>query len=335
MPSADRYIFRAVLFLALVAFGATSYLLFFVSPAADTGWQSQILTITRGQSTTRIARNLHQKGVISSPQSFKLLASVLGLNQKLKAGRYKFEWPLSSWEAVQQLNRGANVYNQVTIPEGLTMARIAGLLQAATGNDSSGLMDQFRDTAFCRSQGIPASNLEGYLFPDTYVFEWETPAEKIASLMLEQFRRQIPPEWQQELKKQRRTLHQAVIMASLVEAEAQVDSEREVVASVFYNRLRLRRPLESCASIEYILPRRKKTRLTYDDLEIKSPYNTYRRTGLPPGPICNPGRRSLEAAVFPARTEYLYFVAKGDGSHVFSKNLREHINAKNRIQHIR
>jgi UPF0755 protein len=121
-------------------------------------------------------------------------------------------------------------------------------------------------------------------------------------------------------------------MASLVEAEAQVDSERVLVASVFYNRLRARRPLESCASIEYVLPRRKKTRLTYADLEIKSPYNTYRRIGLPPGPICNPGLRSLESAVFPAKTDYLYFVAKGDGGHVFSRSLREHINAKNRIQ---
>jgi UPF0755 protein len=332
MLPVKKEILGVSIFLALVVLGAAGHLLFFVSPAADTGWQSQVITITKGQSTTRIANNLYQKGVISSPRSFKLLSYVLGLNQNLKAGRYKFEWPLSSWEALQQLNRGANVYNQVTIPEGLTMARIAGLLQAATGDDSSALLDQFNDTAFCRSQNIPARNLEGYLFPDTYAFEWETPADKIAGLMLEQFHKQIPPEWLQELKKQRRTLHQAVIMASMVEAEAQVDSERVLVASVFYNRLRARRPLESCASIEYILPRRKKTRLTYADLEIKSPYNTYRRIGLPPGPICNPGRMSLEAAVFPAKTEYLYFVAIGDGGHVFSKSLREHINAKNRIQ---
>lgn len=332
MPSAKKHITGLSLFLAVVVLGTAGYLLFFVSPAVDTGWEARIITITKGQSTTRIAYNLYQEGVISSPRSFKLLSYVLGLNQHLKAGRYKFEWPLSSWEALQQLNRGANIYNMLTIPEGLTMAQIAGLLQSATGNDSSLLLEKFNDTAFCRSQGIPARNMEGYLFPDTYSFEWETPANKIASLMLEQFRQQIPPEWDQELKRQRRTLHQAVIMASIVEAEARVDSERAVVASVFYNRLRARRPLESCASIEYVLPKRKKTRLTYADLEIKSPYNTYRRIGLPPGPICNPGRKSLEAAVFPAKTEYLYFVAKGDGSHVFSRSLREHINAKNRIQ---
>ena len=332
MPSAKKYVTGLAVFLAVVVMGTAGYLLFFVSPAVDPSWEAKIITITKGQSTTRIAYNLHREGVISSPLSFKFLSSVLGLNQNLKAGRYKFEWPLSSWEALQQMNRGANLYNMVTIPEGLTMAQIVGLLQAATGNDSTELLDQFNDTAFCRRQGIPARNMEGYLFPDTYSFEWETPADRIASLMMDQFRRQIPPEWDQELKKQRRTLHQAVIMASMVEAEAQVDEERALVASVFYNRLRARRPLESCASIEYILPRRKKTRLTYADLEIKSPYNTYRRIGLPPGPICNPGKKSLEAAVFPARTDYLYFVAKGDGGHIFSRSLREHINAKNRIQ---
>ncbi|MBI4726846.1 endolytic transglycosylase MltG [candidate division TA06 bacterium] len=332
MQPAKKYIAGLAIFLIAVALGTIGCLLFFVSPPADTGWQSQIITITKGQSTTRIAYNLYQKGVISSPRSFKFLSSLMGLNQSLKAGRYKFEWPLSSWEALQQLYRGTNLYNQVTIPEGLTMARIAGLLQSATGNDSLELMAAFTNKDFVKRLNVSAPGLEGYLFPDTYSFEWETPADKIAALMLEHFQLQIPPAWHQELKKQRRTLHQAVIMASLVESEAQVDSERAVVASVFYNRLKLKKPLESCASIEYILPRHKNARLTYADLEIKSPYNTYRRIGLPPGPICNPGRKSLEAAVYPARTDYLYFVAKGDGGHIFSRSLREHINAKNRVQ---
>jgi UPF0755 protein len=193
MPPVNRYLINLSLFLGAVFVGTAGYLLFFVSPAVDAGWEARIITITKGQSTTRIAYNLHQKGVISSPRSFKLLSYALGLNQHLKAGRYKFEWPMSSWEALQQLDRGAKVYNMITIPEGLTMAQIAGLLQSATGNDSSALLDQFNDSAFCHSQGIPARNMEGYLFPDTYSFEWETPADRIASLMLEQFRRQIPP----------------------------------------------------------------------------------------------------------------------------------------------
>jgi UPF0755 protein len=333
VSTVKKQITGTALFLLAVCLGAFGYLLFFQAPPAADGWEPQIITITKGQSTTRIAYGLYQKGVISSPSSFRILSRVLGLNQKLKAGRYRFEWPLSSWQALRQLNRGANVYNMATIPEGLTMYRIAGLLQDATGNDSTELVAAFTDPQLARSLGVPAASLEGYLFPDTYSFEWETPAGKIAALMLEQFQRQIPPAWHQELKKQRRTLHQAVIMASMVEAEAQVDSERVLVASVFYNRLRLKRPLESCASIEYVLPRHKNNRLTYADLEIRSPYNTYRHIGLPPGPICNPGRSSLEAAVFPARTDYLYFVAKGDGGHVFSRSLREHINAKNRIQY--
>jgi UPF0755 protein len=331
MPSVKRYLWGAVIFVVSVAVLTGCYLLFFTAPEAGPEWQSQVITVTKGQSTARIARSLHQNGVITHPLPFRLLAQMLGLNKKLKAGRYKFEGPLSAWQAVRQLDRGANVYNQVTIPEGLTMYQISGLLQSATGADSSELLGAFSDKALAGYRGIPASNLEGYLFPNTYDFEWGTPPSNIAERLVEHFFQQFRPESLQEIKKQKRTLHQTVIMASLIEAEAQVDSERVLVASVFYNRLKARRPLESCASIEYVLPRRKKTRLTYADLEIKSPYNTYKRIGLPPGPICNPGLRSLEAAVYPKKTDYLYFVAKGDGGHVFSRSLREHINAKNRI----
>jgi UPF0755 protein len=189
-------------------------------------------------------------------------------------------------------------------------------------------MEVCRDPKLLGRENIPAQNLEGYLYPDTYDFEWGTPPSKAAAAMLENFRSIFDTSWAGKLEGRKLTTHQAVIMASLVEREAQVDSERAIIASVFYNRLRLFRPLESCASIEYILPRHKNTKLTYADLKIDSPYNTYRRVGLPPGPISNPGRASLEAAVFPAKTDYLYFVSRGDGGHIFSKSLQEHIRAK-------
>ena len=266
---------------------------------------------------------------------FKYLALAGGLNRKLKAGRYRFDYPLSVWEALNKIHSGAVVYHNVTIPEGLTMAQIAGIMANEAGADNQALIKSFRDTAVINSYGIKSASLEGYLFPETYDFEWGSAADLIVQRLVSSFFGNITPQWQTEMQRQKRSLQQIVIMASLVEREAQVDSERPIVASVFYNRLKLSRPLESCATIEYALPRHKNRRLTYDDLEIDSPYNTYRRQGLPPGPICNPGRKSLEAAVYPAETKYLYFVSKGDGSHIFSRTLEEHNRAKHLVQQLK
>ncbi len=314
------------IYLLVVIFGTRSI---------DREWQPRIITVRRGFSAGQISSILHKEGVIEHPAMFKYLALAGGLNRKLKAGRYRFDYPLSVWEALDKIHSGAVVYHQVTIPEGLTMARIAGILAGDAGADSLELMDAFRDTALMNIYGIRAASLEGYLFPETYDFEWGSSAGMITNRLVESFFANIQPEWMDEIKKQKMDLRQVVIMASLVEREAQVDAERPVVASVFYNRLKLRRPLESCASIEYALPRHKNRRLTYDDLEIDSPYNTYRRQGLPPGPICNPGRKSLEAAIFPARANYLYFVSKGDGSHIFSRTLEEHNRAKRLVQELK
>ena len=300
----------------------------FVTPRIPQGWQPRIITIPRGMGTGRIAQLLASQGVIEHQRYFKLVAAARGINTKLKAGRYKFSFPLSSWEAVHQLANGAVAYNLATIPEGFTMARIADVLQHSASVDSARFMAACRDTALIASLGIRENVLEGYLYPDTYEFEWETPPLEAAERMARRCLDLFTPEWKARMHADKRSLHQIITMASLVEAEAQVDSERVLVASVFYNRLRLRRPLESCASIEYILPRHKKYRLTFNDLKRPSPYNTYLHPGLPPGPVCSPGRKSIEAAIFPAQTKYLYFVAKGDGGHVFTTSLTEHARAK-------
>jgi len=311
-----------------------SYLLF-VPAMPDASWETRSLTVPKGASVQAISRLLAENGVIRHPRAFRAAASVFGLNRKLKAGRYRFEMPLSVWGALAKLRAGAVAHHKVTVAEGLTMARIAGILQQQAGVDSLGFMATCRDPELLKHEGIPAKDLEGYLYPDTYDFEWGTPPARAAAAMLANFRSNIDTSWNSELARRKLTLHQAVIMASLVEREAQVDSERVLVASVFYNRLRLYRPLESCASIEYVLPRYKNTRLTYNDLKIDSPYNTYKKLGLPPGPISNPGRASLEAAVFPARTDFLYFVSRGDGGHIFSRTLQEHIRAKNLCERLK
>ncbi len=321
---------------AAVALAAAyvAYVLFF-PPMPGLSWEARSLTVPKGSSTAAIAKLLAEGGVISHPKTFQMAACLLGLNRSLKAGRYRFVMPLSTWQALMKLRAGAVAYHKVIVAEGLTMARIAGILQQQAGVDSLGFMDVCRDPKLLGRENIPAQNLEGYLYPDTYDFEWGTTPRRAAEAMLANFRSNFDTSWPRQLDSRKLTKHQAVIMASLVEREAQVDSERAIIASVFYNRLRLYRPLESCASIEYILPRHKNTRLTYADLKIDSPYNTYRNIGLPPGPISNPGRASLEAAVFPAKTDYLYFVSRGDGGHIFSRTLQEHIRAKNLCERLK
>lgn len=330
-PSAIRYLSLATI-LALAS--SVAYLLFF-PPMPNASWETRSVTVPKGSSAAAIARLLSENGVIRHPSAFRVTASVFGMNRSLKAGRYRFEIPLSTWQALMKLRAGAVAYHKVTIAEGLTMARIAGILQQQAGVDSLGFMEVCRDPELLKLERIPGHNLEGYLYPDTYDLEWGTPPRRAVEAMLGNFRSNFDTSWTRVLESRKLSMHQAVIMASLVEREAQVDSERAIIASIFYNRLRLYRPLESCASIEYILPRHKNTRLTYNDLKIDSPYNTYKKIGLPPGPISNPGRRSLEAAVFPAKTDYLYFVSRGDGGHMFSRTLQEHIRAKNLCERLK
>ncbi|MDI6739294.1 MAG: endolytic transglycosylase MltG [Candidatus Edwardsbacteria bacterium] len=322
-----KYLLLAAGALVAIAFG-TLIGPALITPVVPAEWQAKIVTIPRGMTTGQISSLLTTEGIIDHPWYFKAVSSARGLNKKLKAGRYKFNYPLSAWEAVGQLASGAVVYNSVTIPEGYTMAQIAAVLHASAGIDGQSLMAVCKDTVFLKASVIAERNCEGYLYPDTYEIEWNTPAAKVAERMAKRCLDLFTPEWKTRMAHDKRSLHQIMTMASLIESEAQVDSERVLVASVFYNRLRLRRPLESCASVDYILPRHKKTRLTFNDLKRSSPYNTYLHPGLPPGPVCNPGKKSIEAAIFPASTSYLYFVSRGDGGHVFSKTLEEHARAK-------
>jgi len=325
---------NALTIVITLAASYAAYVLFLPS-MPDASWETRSITVPKGAPVSAIAGLLAENGIIRHPRAFRTAASLFGMNRSLKAGRYRFEMPLSVWQALVKLRAGAVAYHKVTVAEGLTMARIAGLLQQQAGVDSLGFIESCLDPELLKREKIPARNLEGYLYPDTYDLEWGTPPGRAAAAMLSNFRSNFDTSWVRVLEGRKLTSHQAVIMASLVEREAQVDSERVLVASVFYNRLKLYRPLESCASIEYVLPRHKNTRLTYRDLEIDSPYNTYKRIGLPPGPISNPGRRSLEAAVFPAKTDYLYFVSRGDGGHIFTRTLQEHIRAKNLCERLK
>lgn len=292
------------------------------------------VTIPSGATAREVAELLEARGVIKDALAFRLYTSWQKADGKLKAGVYLFKPGESLSEILKQLVAGRVMEAEFTIPEGYTLKQIARLLEA------KGLVSQeefWRAAAkpydYPFLEGIPLgpNYLEGFLFPDTYRIPIGAPPETIIRKMLDRFQ-----EVYNEVSGQRapglelNTL-QIVTLASLVEKEAKLDAERPLIAGVFLNRLRRGMKLESCATVEYLLETPKPV-LSYEDLEIDSPYNTYKVTGLPPGPIASPGKLSLLAALNPAPTDYLYFVARPDGSHEFSRTLKEHHAAISRYQ---
>lgn len=298
-------------------------------PAAP-GGASLRVEIPVGASSGEIARLLADRGLIRSPLAFRLYLHLKRLDKALKAGEYELSPGLSPASIAGILAEGRTALYRVTIPEGFTLKQIAARLAEA------GLVEEDRfweaaasapfDYEFL-ADGPPGSQrLEGFLFPDTYYFARGTPAEEIIAAMLRRFRTVFTGEMEARAAELGLTVRQAVTLASLVEREAKLESERPLVAAVFHNRLRLGLKLESCATVQYLLDKPKPV-LLEEDLKIPSPYNTYLHPGLPPGPIASPGLSSLKAALYPASVPYLYFVANPDGSHTFSRTLAEHLRA--------
>ena len=289
------------------------------------------LDIPEGSNLRQISSTLAENKVVNDRYSFELLCKLRGLDKDLRAGTYSIPPGATSWEVISLLMTGRGKQFRVTIPEGLTGNQVVQrLVDAMPSLDSLKLARLLKDKKFHRELGVDSPELMGYLFPDTYFLSAAMDEKRVISMMVERFRKVFA-----ELTDSRTSVtglnpRESLILASIVEKEAVSARERPIIASVFLNRLRLKRPLESCATVLFVLGKHK-SRLLYRDLKVKSPYNTYLHRGLPPGPICNPGRASLAAALFPADTKYLYFVAKGDGTHIFSLTLAEHNRAKNRV----
>ncbi|MDH5186215.1 MAG: endolytic transglycosylase MltG [candidate division WOR-3 bacterium] len=282
----------------------------------------EISFILTSQATARsVAYHLKEKGVIDNPTKFILLAKLFNYERKLRKGKYRLAQGIDELQALKILAKGGEWKTLITIPEGKTLNQIAEILEREGVCPKNDFINQASDPNFLKTLGIQEKNAEGYLFPDSYEFELPSDPKEVLVRMTKRFFsvfNQVKVEAKSSLPD-----HEVVILASMVEAEAGVDSERPIIASVFLNRLRRRLPLQSCATIEYVLEERK-PRLSYEDLNIPSPYNTYLHIGLPPGPICNPGQNSLSAVLFPAQSKYLYFVSRGDGTHQFSQTNREH-----------
>ncbi len=313
--------------LLLTAVGVRTYLQTVpIRPPGVDGTARRVIYIKPKTGVQEIARTLREEGVVRSSWAFMALAYLQGSMTRLHAGEYEFSVGMPLLDVLRKLEAGRVITHQVTIPEGFTAQDIANLLASEQLVDPDRFMALVQDGQFVESLGLPGETLEGYLFPDTYRLTRGMSEEEILRLMVARFRQALPRDFAARAERLGLDVHEAVILASLIEKEATLNSERPVIAAVFYNRLRRNMPLQSDPSAVYRVSGSKRY-VTARDLQQESPYNTYLHTGLPPGPIANPGLASLLAAANPAHTSYLYFVAKNDGSHYFSHTLDEHARA--------
>lgn len=281
------------------------------------------VTVPTGASFRQVADTLEARGLVGSARLFRWYAAFGGRDRAIKAGTYQLAADQSWGELLDALVAGTGLVVSVTIPEGFDLRRIVPRLARALEVPEDSVRAAVRDSAWRAERDIPAATLEGYLFPDTYVFAAGTTAREAVRLMLARFDAMWRPEWDARLAALGITRHQAVTMAALVEKEARVAAERPTIAAVYWNRVRIGMRLQADPTVQYALPEHVE-RLLFVHLEVDSPYNTYRHDGLPPGPIASPGAASLGAALHPTDVPYLFFVAHPDGHHEFTRTFQEH-----------
>lgn len=284
------------------------------------------VVVPRGASFRAAADSLASRGVVRSSLLFRLYATVARHDRRIKPGTYLLRPGSSYATLVDALVSGKGIVHVMTVVEGWELRQIVPQLARTLEVPRDSVELAVRDTALLHRLGIPTATLEGYLFPATYTFPDGTTARAAVAEMVTRFEQAWRPEWNDRLQALAISRHDAVTLASIVEREAVRPEERPVIAAVYYNRLRKGMRLESDPTVQYALGHHT-TRVLYRDLDIDSPYNTYRHAGLPPGPIGSPGAPSLAAAVNPARVPYLFFVAQPDGHHEFRTSFAEHLQA--------
>ncbi|MCX6139124.1 MAG: endolytic transglycosylase MltG [Ignavibacteriales bacterium] len=280
--------------------------------------------VGRGEGLAQVSQQLADAGIIRSSFLFRFAGRVLGYSGRIRSGRFSFSSGMSNLELLDNLSEGKSLIQpSVTLYEGIRAVQIAHILREQAGVDSAKFMKAVGDTSLLEIPNHEALSLEGFLLPDTYEFTWQSDERMIAKRLLVQFRSFFVDSLQRRARAIGYSLREILTIASIVEGETRLDAERPIVAGLYYNRLRKRMRLEADPTIRYLLPNGTH-RIHFSDLDIDSPYNTYRNYGLPPTPINNPGRSSILAALYPARHSYLYFVADGKGGHRFSNTFDEH-----------
>ena len=302
-----------------------------IGPYNKNNTEGIVVEIPQGSTTNTISDILYKNNLIKNKVMFKISVKLSNKAQQFKAGKYLFNQTYSNKQIINDLSLG-KIYNdgiKITIPEGSTSREIVSILvDKKLGNEDSyealisNPKEFYNDFKFLEEDDI--TSLEGFLYPSTYYFDENSSEKEVLSTMLSQFNKVYTNKLRDRQKELNMTTEQVVNLASIVEKEAILDKDRPIIASVFYNRLKIGMPLQSDATIQYIFIERKKI-VTYNDLEIDSPYNSYKNKGLPPTPISSPGIESIKATLYPEKTDYLYFVAKMDGGNNYSKNYEDHL----------
>lgn len=320
------YAVGAILGIVLLCFlGAWAY--YYMPNSKMAHPQQVVLIVDKDQTGAEIGDMLYEKGLINSPTAFRLALRVTGAVDKLQQGYYQIPQNASLQQVIGLLQKGKLQAIRVTIPEGFTIQQIADEL----AKDGLGSKEAFLEAA---KTYVPYQYMygpepvvykpEGFLFPSTYEITVGAKPEEILKILTKEMNSQITPAMKQQIAEKNLTVFQFITLASLVEKEAKYDEDRPIIAAVFLKRLKIGMPLQSCASIQYILGY-PKPQLSIEDTELPSPYNTYLHKGLPPGPIANPGLKSMEAVLNAGDTDYLYFVADKEGYHHFTKTYEEHL----------
>jgi UPF0755 protein len=318
-----------LIMLGMLAFG-THVAAFLAAPPGGDG-RPATFEIAEDEPLARVASRLADEGLIRNQSYFVIFGRLTGSERQLKPGEYALSPSMRPLEMLHRFRQGLVVLHPLTIPEGYSVRQIAAVLRETGLGDPDELLALAESPEFIRELGLDVASLEGYLFPDTYAFPRGVATADMVRHMVGKFRETYQSVWATRGAELGLTQHQVVTLASIIEKETGAGIERPIISAVFHNRLRLRMPLQSDPTVIYPI-KNFDGNLRKVDLIRDNPYNTYRRRGLPPGPIASPGRHALEAALYPSPVDYLYFVARNDGTHHFSRTLREHNKAVDQYQ---
>jgi UPF0755 protein len=324
-------ILSVVFIICLGAAGAGFLLYQYATTPTGTSETTVSVWIRPGQGFFETVTQLEEAGLIRHPKKFRWLAYLKGDERRIRAGEYMLSACMSPAAILEAMIRGETVVHKVVVPEGATMVKIARTLAKAGLVSEETFLRAASEGGLIQTLGLEGDTLEGYLFPETYHFPKGVTAEQIIKKMVAQFRSVFTAEWADKARTKGLTTPEVVTLASIVEKETAKPEERPLIAAVFLNRLKRNMRLESDPTVIYGI-KNFDGNLTRKDLKTLTPYNTYQARGLPPGPIANPGRASIEAVLYPSAEPYLYFVSKNDGSHHFSRTLQEHNRMVRRYQ---
>lgn len=324
-----RNLLRKIFLILFLFFLGGGTFFYFLLPASDNPSQ-KIFEIKKGEGIFEIAQRLEKENLIRNRYFFVFLAIIKGSADKIKAGEYYLSSSFSSFKILEIFREGRTVLHKITIPEGWNLKQIADYLdkkQLCSKEEfleiTSPPFDDFlKEFDFLKDKPKDLT-LEGYLFPDTYFIEKGTSCQEIVRMFLKNFSQKLTPRLREEIKKQKKSIFEIVTMASMLEKEVKTKEEKEIAAGILWKRLEVGIPLQVDATITY-LTGKKTTKISHQDLQIDSPYNTYKYPGLPLGPIANPGMESILSAIYPKKTDYWYYLSTPQGKTLFSKTLMEH-----------